>query len=311
MKLSIVIPTYNRPDLLRACLASVHRFAPPQTEVVVVDDASPTPASFPGVRVLRLPQRRGFCGAVNAGIAATTSPIVELLNDDTEATAGWTDAAMRCFDDPQVAAVAPLVLFPDGTIDSAGDEYDCGGFARKIRDRGKSNRSVFGASGSSAFYRRSFLDRVGPFPEPFGSYFEDVDLSFRLQRAGGTVLYEPESRVIHHGGSSHRVSRQLVEQQSCNEERVYWRNLPTAEIARTLPRHVAVLVAKAVRRWNEGRLVPWACGRARAWSEFIACRRHQRQLAAIGPPRRLTDWGVGRLSATPNRIDAPGHRPVS
>jgi hypothetical protein len=44
-------------------------------------------------------------------------------------------------------------------------------------------RRVFGASASSAFYRRGALLRVGSFPESFGAYFEDVDLAFRLNRA--------------------------------------------------------------------------------------------------------------------------------
>ena len=236
MRLSIVIPTYNRPDLLRACLASVCRFAPKQTEIVVVDDASPVHvasvvAEFSGVRHLRLAKRRGFCAAANAGIAATTAPIVELLNDDTEVAAGWADAALGNFDDPNVAAVAPLVLRPDGRIDSAGDHYDRGGFAQKI-GHGRLverfapvRREVHGASASIAFYRRSMLEAVGGFPESFGAYFDDVDLSCRLRRAGGKIVFDPASRVVHHGGASHGpLDRRLVEQQSCNEERLYWRN---------------------------------------------------------------------------------------
>ena len=256
-----------------------------------LDDASPADvasvlAAFPGARHLRLAKRGDFCKAANAGIAATTAPIVELLNDDTEVTPGWANAALGAFDDPRVAAIAPLVLQPDGRIDSAGDRYDPGGFAQKIGHGEPTSpsmprrRTVFGASGSSAFYRRSFLDRVGLFPESFGAYFEDVDLSCRLQRAGGIVVFEPASRVIHHGGSSHcPLSRRLVEQQSCNEERVYWRNTP--DLLRTLPRHLAVLAAKAVRRWSEGRLVPWTLGRARAWAELRACRRHEGRLNRV------------------------------
>jgi len=288
MSPAIVIPTFQRVDRLRACLASVTRYCPPQTDIVVVDDASPADvarvvAEFRSVRHLRLARRGGFCVAANAGIAATTAPIVELLNDDTEVTSGWASAAVLAFDDPDVAAVAPLVVQSDGRIDSAGDRYDPGGFAQKI-GHGESispsilqRRAVFGASASSAFYRRSFLECVGFFPESFGAYFEDVDLACRLQRAGGTVIFEPESRVIHHGGSSHgTLTRRLIAQQSCNEERVYWRNSPS--VLQTLPRHVAVLAAKALRRWNEGRLVPWLFGRARAWSEIPECRRHARSL---------------------------------
>jgi GT2 family glycosyltransferase len=241
---------------------------------LVVDDASPSDvagivAAFPGVRHLRLARRRGFCAAANAGIAATSAPIVELLNDDTEVSAAWAEAAMANFDNPRIAAVAPLVLRPDGRIDSAGDHYDRGGFAQKIAHGislhrfAIARREVDAASASSAFYRRSMLEAVGGFPASFGAYFDDVDLSCRLRRAGGTIVFDPASRVLHHGGSSHGpLHRQLVEQQSCNEERLYWRN---AEGLRTLPRHAVGLAAKAVRRWGEGRLWPWLSGRLRAW----------------------------------------------
>src|SRR5947207_3922343 len=144
--LSVVIPSHKRADLLRLCLASVARFAPPRTEVVVVDDGSPGGAvtraagEFPGVTVVRRAKAGGFCASANAGILAATAPVVELLNDDAEVTEGWADAALRWFADDRVAAVAPLVLQNDPVrfarglpplIDTAGDEYDRGGFARK------------------------------------------------------------------------------------------------------------------------------------------------------------------------------------
>src|SRR5205085_6530181 len=135
---------------------------------------------------------RGFAAAANAGIRASRGDIVEMLNDDTEVQAGWADAALTCFADAKIGAVAPLVLaWPDGTIiDSAGDRYYIGGVAGK-RGHGRALAApflepsrVFGASAAAGFYRRAALERVGVFPEEFGSYFEDVDLAFRLNRAG-------------------------------------------------------------------------------------------------------------------------------
>jgi GT2 family glycosyltransferase len=318
--LSVVIPSHSRADLLALCLQSVTRHAPPATEVVVVDDGSPdglisrTAAGFVGARVVRLPQRSGFCVAANAGIAAASAPFVELLNDDAEVTAGWADAALRWFADPRVGAVAPLVLQNDPDrlarglpplIDSAGDEYDPGGFARKRghglvwanpeRQRGggvpRPRRTalrgehppatatpsltlgvrragpVWGASAAAAFYRCSALLAAGGFPQDFGAYFEDVDLSFRLRRLGYDVWYDPASVVWHRVSASYgkRPSRRVLEQQSCNEERVFWRNVRGRDRLRYLPRHAAVLAAKATRRVSEGTIVPWAVGRLRAW----------------------------------------------
>jgi GT2 family glycosyltransferase len=263
--------------------------------VIVVDDASAhgvvsaAAAEFAGVRVLRLAQRGGFCAAVNAGIAAARHPIIELLNDDTEVEAGWAEAALAHFRDPHVAAVAPLVLcWPGGPpgvarIDSAGDRYFLGGVAGK-RGHGEVLTAayltpcrVFGASASSAFYRRDGLLRIGGFPESFGAYFEDVDVSFRLRRAGGVVMYEPKARVLHHVSASHgRPCGALLEQQSRNEERVFWRNVAAASLPLALPLHLAVLAAKAWRRWREGTLTPFLRGRLAVARETGELLRHRR-----------------------------------
>jgi GT2 family glycosyltransferase len=307
--LSVVIPSHSRADLLRLCLASVTRFAPADTEVIVVDDGSrgaivsQTAAEFAGVKVIRRLKPGGFCVAANAGIAAASAPVVELLNDDAEVTAGWANAAVGWFADARVVAVAPLVLQNDPArlaralpplIDTAGDEYDPGGFARK-RGRGsvwasggreppegtdtppaprgetrgahapRSPRPTC-ASACAAFYRRDAVLRAGGFPEHFRAYFEDVDLSLRLRRLGGEIVHEPGSVVWHRVSSSYgsRPGRRVLEQQSCNEERVFWRNTPGRELPRRLPRHAAVLAGKALRRWQEGALLPWLLGRVRA-----------------------------------------------
>jgi GT2 family glycosyltransferase len=310
--LSVVIPTHNRPDLLRACLVSVTHHAPAGTEVLVVDDASPgaaasaVAAAFPGVRALRLPERRGFCVAANAGLAAAAAPVVELLNDDAEVCPGWAGAALAHFADPAVGAVAPLVLRWPGAdaagvprIDSAGDRYFLGGVAAK-RGHGEPLGPahlvpcrVFGASGSSAFYRTAAARRVGGLPEEFGAYFEDVDLSFRLHRAGFAVVYEPASRVLHHVGASHGPPRgTLLEQQSLNEERVFWRNVPARALPRAIPLHAAVLAAKAWRRCREGTLLPFLRGRLRLLGELPALLRHRRRLCKLGPELPPERWHV-------------------
>jgi GT2 family glycosyltransferase len=296
--LSIVIPSQRRADLLRLCLATVQQYKPPGTQVIVVDDGSPgrvvsrVAGEFTGVEVVRHQGSRGFAVAANRGIASATGVAIELLNDDTQVTPGWADAALAAFTDPTVAAVAPLVLqgppsrarrsnghdplarrASEGIplIDSAGDEYDRGGFARK-RGHGRPLSAefrepceVFGASASSAFYRADVLRAAGGFPEEFGAYFEDVDLAWRIRRDGYRAVYEPRSVVWHRVGSSYRPRRALLERQSQNEERVFWRNVPG--VWRQLPRHAAVLTGKALRRLREGTLVPWIVGRLRAFAE--------------------------------------------
>lgn len=292
------------------CLASVSRFAPAGTEVIVVDDGSRGASvsraaeEFAGVKVVRRPRAGGFCAAANAGISAAAAPVVELLNDDAEVTAGWADAALAWFANERIAAVAPLVLQNDPArrarglpplVDTAGDEYDLGGFARK-RGHGRqwaaggeqrkaeepvsgppsvhcpspTAHYVWGASACAAFYRRAALLAAGGFPEHFGAYFEDVDLSFRLRRLGLEIVYEPASVVWHRvsGSYGRTPSRRTLERQSCNEERVFWRNVRGRRLVRALPRHAAVLAGKALRRWQEGTLLPWLLGRVRAVTAF-------------------------------------------
>jgi GT2 family glycosyltransferase len=309
--LAIVIPSHNRTDLLRLCLASVRRHAPAGSDVLVVDDGSPQAVvsraaeEFAEVRCLRRPCQGGFCAAANDGLRAARHPIVELLNDDTQVEAGWAEAALAHFADAGVGAVAPLVLRgPDRQkgpplIDSAGDRYFVGGVAGK-RGHGRELSAeylrpgpVFGASASSAFYRREVVLALGGFAEQFGAYFEDVDLSFRLHWAGYRVHYEPAARVWHRVSASHgRPGWKLLEQQACNEERVFWRNLPGPVLWRSLPLHLAVLLGKACRRWRQGELRPFLCGRLRAWRELWGLLRHRRSLARLAPGSRGLDWGL-------------------
>ncbi|CAN5209797.1 hypothetical protein BH10PLA2_BH10PLA2_05510 [soil metagenome] len=313
--LSIVIPTYNRADLLQVCLRTIQQHAPPGVEVIVVDDASPGEAAsqvvalFPNFRCLRLPARKGFAVAANAGLRMARGEIVEILNDDTEVTTGWAEAALAEFQDSSVGAVAPLGLIHPKAgngihtgrlrLDSAGDRYYVGGVAAK-RWHGRAldevclkPGAVFGASASSAFYRRTALLEAGGFPESFSAYFEDVDVAFRLHWAGWETKFTPASRVYHHVSSSYRKhNRRLLEVQSRNEERIYWRNTPGGELARSLPRHLQVLLGKALLRWNEGTLLPFLWGRLRVLAEVGELRRHRQQLLNANPTADWNSWQI-------------------
>jgi GT2 family glycosyltransferase len=289
--LSIVIPSHSRVEYLRRCLTSVQAYAPPRTEILVVDDGSAegiisrVAESFLNVTLLRHERSQGFCAAVNRGILASSGEIVELLNDDAEVTADWVEPVLPWFENPKIAAVTPLVLQDredrsEWMIDTAGDEYDFGGFARK-RGHGQKftphgpfaqPREVWGISAAAGFYRRSALLEVGGFPESFRAYFDDVDLSFRLRRAGYLCGYEPTSRVWHAVSASYgRSSPKTLRMQSRNEELVFWRNVRGWQRLRWLPRHVAVLAGKAVRRWREGSLQPWLAGRLEALRSHANC----------------------------------------
>jgi GT2 family glycosyltransferase len=294
----------------------LRRNAPLSTEIIVVDDASENmcvsevAAKFKGVKVIRTPKRLGFCKAANLGVQSAIHEVVELLNDDTEVCAGWAEMALDAFEDPKVAAVAPLVLRWPGQIeghaiiDSAGDAYFASGVATKrgngqvIEEKWMVPGPVFGASGSSAFYRREVFLKVGAYPESFGAYFEDVDLSFRLHWAGYDVVFQPCSKVLHRVSSSYGnpgLNRKLLESQSLNEERVYWRNIPYQLLWRTLPLHLLALIAKGWRRGTEGTLLPFLMGKLSFMREIPAILAHRKKLQNDNPGADHQRWCLESL----------------
>src|SRR5262249_33136794 len=133
---------------------------------------------------------------------------------------------------------------------------------------------------------------LGGYPEEFGAYFEDVDFAFRLHWAGRRVVYEPRARVWHRVSASHgrRPTAALLAQQSCNEERVFWRNVPARMLWRALPWHLAVLLAKAWRRWRQGELLPFLRGRLRALAEWRKVLAHRRGLGKWAEGSGGADW---------------------
>lgn len=290
-ELSIIIPCRNRVDLLRKCLESIHRHAEDLPwQMIVVDDASPNASvsslagDFPSVEIIRLEKASGFCTAINAGLRMAQAPIVQVLNDDTEVQQDWWKAPLQRFREcEQLGSIAPLVLnwkYP-AIIDSAGDGYDPGGYAyshgkgKRISSDWLVSREVFSASGSAAFFRKNALIEVGGFPEDFTAYFDDIEVGFKLRKAGYVCWYEPQSKVLHHGSASHgrRPNRKLTEQLARNEERVFLRHRSAEHSWYCWSRHAAVLGAKAIRRCADGTLLPFCMGRARAWGEALWPRR--------------------------------------
>jgi GT2 family glycosyltransferase len=291
--LSIVIPTYNGRRLLETCLASVatHRPLAIPIEVIVSDDGSRDDtvawlgAHHPHAQVVRREQNAGFCAAANAGIAAARGEFVQLLNNDTEVTTGWVEAGLRPFANPWVGSVAPLVLVrSDPTrVDSAGDRYAIFGWPSK-RGHGqpagrwatRPSESVFGASGSSAFYRSSALERVGAFDPAFGSYYEDVDLAFRLRWAGYTCMYAPDCRILHAISASYDHGRpELQRRMARNAEWLFWANLPLGWLAVALLPHIGFTVMQASWRTLRGRGHAFVAGKLDALRQAPSLRRRR------------------------------------
>jgi GT2 family glycosyltransferase len=306
---SVVIPTYNGRELLERCLASLVRRRPADPaitfEIVVSDDASTDGTAqwlaeaYPSVRLVRSQINGGFCAAANAGIAAARGRFIQLLNNDTEVARGWIEAGLTLFADPTVGSVAPLVVVRSDPrrVDSAGDSFSLAGWPTK-RGHGRPAglftsrpvEEVFGASGSSAFYRADVLKALGGFDSLYGSYYEDVDLAFRFRWAGYRCLFAPCSLIYHDISASYdHQSASLQRRMSRNAELLFWTNLPGRLLTLAIVPHLGLLIVQVLWRAARGRLSPFLIGKvdaARSWREILSRRRDRRALArkAISQP---------------------------
>jgi GT2 family glycosyltransferase len=223
----LVIPNFQGEQLLAPCLDAVLAQTLRPARILVVDDGS-TDASaavvarYPAVEWLPLGENRGFPTAVNAGIAASTAPLVALLNTDALAAPDWLAALVRALDaDASLSLCASRMLFHDGTVNAAGDGFDVrgrGGYNRGLHEpdgpRFDEPRIVFGACAGAALYRRSLFADIGLFDEAFRLSWEDVDIDLRAALAGHRCLYVPDAVVRHSQGASSGESRLALERRN-------------------------------------------------------------------------------------------------
>jgi len=328
---SVVIPSYNGRGLLDRCLASLARHRPVDgnlsIEVVVSDDGSTDGTAewlsreYPDVRLVRVERNQGFCAAANAGIASAKGRFIQLLNNDTEVGPGWIEAGLAPFADATVGAVAPLVLVRSepGRVDSAGDSYALVGWPTKrghgqpaTRFVARPVEEVFGASGSSAFYRADALRLAGGFDPLFGSYYEDTDLAFRLRWAGYRCLFAPGCLIYHDVSATYdHKNPGLQRRMARNAELVFWANLPAGLLTLAIVPHLVFLTAQAAWRLTRGRLRPFLLGKCdavRAWPEIKSRRQLRRELAraALAPPHFTL--GLGSLEDVRNHLRRPVNR---
>ncbi|HEY8217432.1 MAG TPA: glycosyltransferase family 2 protein [Acidimicrobiia bacterium] len=221
--------SYEAGDLLVDCVRSLLEdtsAGPP--DVVVVDNGSSDGsvarlrATFPGIAVTVTDRNRGYAAAANLGIAATDAAVVAVCNADLRVEPGTAAAVLRRLDtEPDLGAVGPLVLQPDGTpypsarqVPSVGDAVGHGlvglvradnPFTRRYRELDADPhrpRDVDWVSGAAIWLRRTALGSVGGWDDGYFMYVEDVDLCWRLRSAGWRVAYEPAGRVVHVQGVS-------------------------------------------------------------------------------------------------------------
>jgi N-acetylglucosaminyl-diphospho-decaprenol L-rhamnosyltransferase len=235
-----VVVNYEAGDALTDCVRSLRAddSAGDPPEIVVVDNGSRDGSvarlrcAFPDVVVVHPHANLGYAAAANRGTARTAAPIVAVCNADIVVAPGAGAAMLSAFADETVGAAGPCIRNLDGSIypsvrrdvgivDATGHAlfglvWPANPFTRRYRELDADPavpRDVDWASGAALWLRRRALDEIGGWDEGFFMYLEDVDVAWRLRRAGWRIRYEPAAEVTHIGGLStdqHR-SRMIVE----------------------------------------------------------------------------------------------------
>ena len=223
----VVIPAYRGVAETLACIDSVLASVPSTTVVHVVDDASPEPALVDAVRalhaagrirLLRLPENRGFPAAANAGLRAAEGRDVVLLNSDTLVAPGWLDRLRQAaYSAPDIGSATPLsndatiVSYPapDGSnaVPDPDETIALDRLAQRANAGQVANLPV--GIGFCLYLRRDCLEKVGLLREDLFAqgYGEENDLCLRARHAGWRHVAALDVFVAHVGGRSFGAGR--------------------------------------------------------------------------------------------------------
>ena len=228
--LTVVIVTFRNGATLPPALASLRRAAPPDAELVVIEnggDASisaTVEAGWPGATVVVNDRNGGFAAGVNQGVARARGMAVLVLNPDAEVEPGAIAALQAALDTiPDAGRVAARLLTPDGeavlscypffSLASVAWRHFqvyrlfpnvvLGRYRRATLDPARTEPvAVDWAQGACLLIRRELLDQIGGFDDEFFLYAEEVDFAYRAMRAGWRAYLVPAAWVRHAEGSS-------------------------------------------------------------------------------------------------------------
>lgn len=233
MDLSIVIVNWNSAAFLRDCLRSIYATASGvEFEVIVIDNASfdgselMVRREFPAVTFIQSDKNLGFAGANNLGFAHSSGRDVLFLNPDTELTGNALRVMCAALDAiPDAGAVGCKLLNSDLSLQTScvqafpsilSETLDFE-FLRRIFP----NSSLWGTrplyasgsqvaavdiiSGACLMVRRVVFEQVGQFSMDYFMYAEDMDLCYKVIRAGWRNYFVGDATVIHYGGRSSSI----------------------------------------------------------------------------------------------------------
>ena len=221
--IAVVILNYNGEKLLPEFLPSVISHSQ-GARIYVADNASSDRSltlvreRYAEIQTLALEKNYGFCGGYNRALRQIEADYYVLLNSDVEVTPGWLHPLKALLDaHADVAAVQPKILSwrnralfeyagaGGGFLDALGYPF-CRGrvFDHLERDEGQydDERPVFWTSGACMMIRANLFHQHGGFDEDFFAHMEEIDLCWKLNRAGNSLYYCGKSHVYHLGAGT-------------------------------------------------------------------------------------------------------------
>lgn len=213
-QLTIQLVTWNSAAVLRRSLPTLRQVDPSIALIRIIDNASIdeslrlVEAALPSADVVRLPANTGFAGGHNEGFRRCTTPFVLIVNPDVELAWAGVIALLEEMQDPTIGALQGKLYRQGKVIDSAGVIITAAFNGRERGageiDRGQYNeaRPIDAVTGACALYRLAALRAIAHpngeiFDADFWAYKEDVDVSWRLRRAGWKLLYVPVTAGRH------------------------------------------------------------------------------------------------------------------
>jgi GT2 family glycosyltransferase len=253
-KVSLVIPTRDRVDLLRTCVESLlERTDYPDFELVVVDNQSRDPEALAYLasleadgraRVLRYDAPFNYSAINNWAVARCDGAIIGLLNNDLEVISpGWLREMASHALRPEIGAVGAMLYYPDDTMQHAGVILGIGGVANHAYlgqprgwpghgGRAKVAQNLSAVTGACLVVRRAAFERVGGLDESLEVAFNDVDFCLRLRAAGLRNVWTPFAEFYHFESASRgsddtpekaaRFRGEVERMQSRWQEQLYW-----------------------------------------------------------------------------------------
>ena len=224
---SVIVPTRDRLDLLRACVESLDRFDPgADCELIIVDNGSAGAdvlaylASLERrAQVLRKPGPFNFSALANSGAQAARYPFLLFLNDDVEALApDWLGRMLEMAALPGVGAVGAKLLYPDGRLQHGGVVLGLDGASGHIQRLADGDdpgylgslvwpREVSAVTGACLAVETGKFFAVGGFDaERLPVEFSDIDLCLRLAERGHVSVFEPRARLMHRESATRGVN---------------------------------------------------------------------------------------------------------